>query len=77
MPSSVRGGWAVIAIDDSLSSGRGRGETVFEQQRALALAYLDTLSPGDEISILTASGWLRPLPIPCTTWTQPVLGRGP
>jgi hypothetical protein len=46
---------SVVMIDDSLSTSAGRSRAVFEEMKALTLAYLTTLSPGDEVSLLTRS----------------------
>lgn len=52
---------AVLLIDDSLSSGAGRARVALEDLRSLALAYLDTLVPGDEVSILPLSQLTAPI----------------
>ncbi len=46
---------AVLLIDDGLSSAAGRTAPALDQVKALALAYIDTLKAGDEISIITQS----------------------
>lgn len=46
---------AVLLLDDSLSSGAGRGQIGLDHMKRLALAYLDTLSPGDEVSLVRLS----------------------
>ncbi len=46
---------AVLLIDDSASTAAGRGETLLEGMKRLALAYVDTLEKGDEISVLRLS----------------------
>jgi|GEM_PF-1907947 len=45
----------VLLIDDSLSSAAGRAQPVFEGMKKLGLAYLDSLAPGDEISLVLMS----------------------
>ncbi|MFW5859734.1 MAG: BatA domain-containing protein [Planctomycetota bacterium] len=51
---------AILLIDDSLSTAVGRGQPRMEAVKALAQAYLDSLEPGDEVSVLTASGLADP-----------------
>lgn len=46
---------AVLLIDDSLSTSAGRSRPVMEALKGLALAYLATLEPGDEVSLITRS----------------------
>jgi hypothetical protein len=46
---------AVLLIDDSLSTSAGRGESAMDAMKQLALAYLNTLAPGDEVSVLRRS----------------------
>ena len=46
---------AVLLIDDSLSAGAGRAQPVLEEMKQLAIAYLDTLVPGDEVSLILRS----------------------
>ena len=46
---------AVLLIDDSLSSQAGRAQSSFESMKRLAIAYLGTLAPGDEISVVWMS----------------------
>jgi hypothetical protein len=46
---------AVLIIDDGLSSAAGRNGAALEKSKSLALAYLDTLKTGDEISLITQS----------------------
>jgi hypothetical protein len=46
---------AVLLIDDSLSSAAGRAQPVFEAMKKLGVAYLDSLAPGDEISLVLMS----------------------
>ena len=46
---------AVLLIDDSLSCAAGRSQPVFEVMKKLGLAYLDSLAPGDEISVVLMS----------------------
>lgn len=51
---------AILLIDDSLSTAVGRGQPRMDAIKALARAYLDSLEPGDEVSVLTASGLADP-----------------
>jgi hypothetical protein len=52
---------AVLLIDDSASSARGVGAaTRLERAKDLARAYIDTLAPGDEVSVLPLSGITGP-----------------
>jgi hypothetical protein len=55
--ASVRQGRtaAVLLIDDSVSSSAGRAQPAFEGIKKLGLAYLDSLAPGDEVSVLLMS----------------------
>lgn len=46
---------AVLVVDDGLSSAEGRTTHAIETVKKLALAYLDTLKTGDEISIIPLS----------------------
>ena len=46
---------AVLLIDDSLSSAAGRAQPLFEGMKKLGLAYLDSLAPGDEVSLVLMS----------------------
>lgn len=46
---------AVIAIDDSLSAASGRSETRLDRLKGLAQTYIDSLTEGDEVSVLTLS----------------------
>jgi hypothetical protein len=46
---------AVLLIDDSLSSASGRTQMALDEIKRLAAAYLNTLAPGDEVSILLQS----------------------
>jgi len=46
---------AVLLIDDSVSSTAGRAQPTFEGMKKLGLAYLDSLAPGDEVSLLPMS----------------------
>jgi len=55
---------AVVLVDDSLSSGAGRGDRAIDQLKRLAGAYLGTLHKGDEISILTMSRLGEPIADP-------------
>ena len=51
---------AIILIDDSLSTSRGRTESVFSQQQALTTAYIETLQEGDEVTIIRMSELHQP-----------------
>jgi hypothetical protein len=56
---------AVLCFDDSLSSQAvSNGVTDLERMKALAQAYLDTLRPGDEVSIVRLSQVGGALPEP-------------
>lgn len=46
---------AVLLIDDSISSAAGRAQPALESMKKLGLAYLDSLAPGDELSVLLMS----------------------
>jgi hypothetical protein len=46
---------AVLLIDDSVSCAAGRAQPVLEAMKKLGLAYLDSLAPGDEISLVLMS----------------------
>jgi hypothetical protein len=46
---------AVILLDDSASTGAGRGRSSLERMKELALAYIDTLEKGDEVSLVRLS----------------------
>ncbi len=46
---------SVLLVDDSLSTGAGRSRVALDEMKPLALAYLDTLAPGDEVSLLRLS----------------------
>ncbi|HEX3133919.1 MAG TPA: BatA domain-containing protein, partial [Planctomycetota bacterium] len=46
---------AVLLIDDSVSSGEGRTMPAMDGVKKLALAYIDTLKTGDEVSIIPLS----------------------
>lgn len=46
---------AVLLVDDSLSSSAGRAQPAVESMKKLGLAYLDSLAPGDEVSVLLMS----------------------
>ena len=46
---------AVLLIDDGVSTGEGRTMPAIDQVKKLALAYLDTLKTGDEVSIIPLS----------------------
>ncbi len=46
---------AVLLLDDSLSATAPRGDPAWPHMQALAAAYLDTLRPGDEVSVLRRS----------------------
>jgi hypothetical protein len=55
---------AVLLIDDGVSSGEGRTMPAIDQVKQLALAYLDTLRTGDEVSIIPLSRLGTPLADP-------------
>ena len=55
---------AVLLLDDGLSSAAGRGTQALDTVKKLALAYLDTLHPGDEVSILALSRLGQPVADP-------------
>ncbi|HEY5911602.1 MAG TPA: BatA domain-containing protein [Verrucomicrobiae bacterium] len=46
---------AVLLIDDSVSASAGRAQPAFESMKKLALAYLESLAPGDEVSVVQMS----------------------
>jgi hypothetical protein len=46
---------AVLLIDDGVSTGEGRTMPAIDAVKKLALAYLDTLKAGDEVSIIPLS----------------------
>jgi len=46
---------AVLLIDDSVSTGEGRTLPAIDGVKKLALAYIDTLKTGDEVSIIPLS----------------------
>jgi len=46
---------AVLLLDDSISATAPRGDPAWPRMLALAAAYLDTLRPGDEVSVLRRS----------------------
>lgn len=46
---------AILLIDDSASSAAGRGRSSIDEMKELANAYLDSLVPGDEVSIIRLS----------------------
>jgi len=46
---------AVLLVDDSVSSRAGRAQPAFDIMKKLGLAYLDSLAPGDEVSLLLMS----------------------
>ncbi len=55
---------AVILIDDSASTGAGRARPAMTGMRELALAYLDTLAEGDEVSLIRLSELNEPRAAP-------------
>lgn len=55
---------SVLLIDDSPSLASGRGSPRLDQVKALALAYLDTLAPGDEVSLIRMSQIEQPVADP-------------
>jgi Mg-chelatase subunit ChlD len=46
---------AVLLVDDSVSSMAGRAQPAFDAMKKLGAAYLDSLAPGDEVSVLLMS----------------------
>ena len=46
---------AVLLVDDSLSVSAGRAQPAFESMKQLGLAYMESLAPGDEVSVLLMS----------------------
>ncbi|QDU60109.1 hypothetical protein Pan216_09460 [Planctomycetes bacterium Pan216] len=46
---------AVLLVDDSVSTSSGRGRSAIESMKQLATSYLDTLSTGDEVSLIRTS----------------------
>ncbi len=46
---------AVILFDDSASTAAGRGSSSLERMKELALAYIDSLERGDEVSLIRLS----------------------
>ncbi len=46
---------AVLLIDDSISSMAGRAQPAIESMKKLAAGYVDSLAPGDEVSVLQMS----------------------
>jgi Aerotolerance regulator N-terminal len=46
---------AVLLVDDSVSSAAGRAQPALESMKQLGLAYLDSLAPGDEVSLMLMS----------------------
>jgi len=46
---------AVLLVDDSVSSMAGRAQPAFDAMKRLGLAYLESLAPGDEASLLLMS----------------------
>lgn len=46
---------AVLLIDDSVSAMAGRAQPAFDAMKQLALAYVGSLAPGDEVSVLPMS----------------------
>jgi hypothetical protein len=46
---------AVVVIDDSLAAAAPRSAPAIKGMRALAHAYLDTLKPGDEVTVVALS----------------------
>jgi len=46
---------AVLLVDDSVSSAVGRAQPSLETMKKLGAAYLDSLMPGDEVSVLALS----------------------
>ncbi|MBN2711975.1 MAG: BatA domain-containing protein [Planctomycetes bacterium] len=46
---------AVILFDDSASTGAGRGISSLDKMKKLAVAYIDSLDKGDEVSVILLS----------------------
>ncbi len=46
---------AVLLVDDSVSSRAGRAQPAFDTMKKLGVAYLDSLAPGDEVSLVLMS----------------------
>lgn len=46
---------AILLVDDSISASSGRAQPAFESMKKLGVAYLDSLAPGDEVSVLLMS----------------------
>jgi hypothetical protein len=46
---------AVMLVDDSLSCAAGRAQPSLETMKKIGVAYLDSLTPGDEVSVLALS----------------------
>ncbi|TVR14505.1 MAG: hypothetical protein EA401_04380 [Planctomycetota bacterium] len=55
---------AVLLIDDSATSAVGTDSARLEQLKEIALAYIDGLEVGDEVSIITRSALGKTLPPP-------------
>ena len=50
----------VLLLDDSLTTQSGRSESAFDALKRLAVAYLATLAPGDEVSVIPLSRAAEP-----------------
>jgi len=55
---------AIVLFDDSASTGAGRTRTALSAMKDLALAYLDTLEKGDEVSLIRLSALGEPRAAP-------------
>jgi hypothetical protein len=55
---------SVLLLDDSISSSAGRAQPAFESMKRLSLAYVDSLAPGDEVSLRLMSRLGGPLDDP-------------
>ena len=73
VPPDLRSGRvaAVILIDDSLPSGAliAPDEMLLDRQKSLAQAYLDALTPGDEVSVIAGSQVGQPATDPLYDFT--------
>lgn len=64
---------AVLLIDDSLSTATGRAQMALDEMKQLALAYLNSLAPGDEVSLLQ---WSRLSGPPADPWFDLEAAKG-
>jgi Aerotolerance regulator N-terminal len=53
---------AVLLVDDGLSSAAGRAQPALEAVKRLGAAYIDSLAPGDEVSVIPLSSLGGPAP---------------